>query len=179
MRVKHSKTPFPKKVSGFPFAGPVLLDADFTVTNKGRVYVKLLVFPNQTALQRFWNKSGLFDNSGKLERDSVGVAHPLEVRREIYTKGQQEPVTLLEVDPRYCAVIGLCAGYLSMNIVTHESVHAAFCFAARSSRMSTWALTPNSVPDETIAYPAGQIASKITGLLLKHGLYDYPYRKKK
>ena len=44
--------------------------------------------------------------------------------------GGRERSTLV-CDPRYFAIMGLVLGHLNMEIVTHESVHAAFAYAGR------------------------------------------------
>lgn len=41
---------------------------------------------------------------------------------------------LVYVDPKYFCVIGLTTGSLSMEVITHESVHAGFAFAKRHKK---------------------------------------------
>jgi hypothetical protein len=77
----------------------------------------------------------------------------------------------LECDPRYFCVIGLTIGNLSMECITHESVHAGFAFAARHRR-DFWVPQPQDYCEEDVAYPAGRIAKRINAFLHDNGLYS-------
>lgn len=73
------------------------------------------------------------------------------------------------VDPRYFCVIGLVRGHLSMEIISHEAVHAGCAYAKRGAR-APWhdAL---GFDEEHIAYPAGRIAAAINRALWAAKLY--------
>lgn len=176
MRVNHSKEHFPRTFDGLPYADGILLNKDFRLHQKSRMWCKLLVFPNKTALQRFVTVNG-FWGSGRIGRDSVGAC------LHMYVTGERcvgnKTIRRLIVDPRYFSVILLNTDYMNVEAIAHESTHAALSYVHRTQWKNVWGCRPHESEDEMVCYPAGQIASKITGLLLKHGLYDYPYRKKK
>ena len=68
------------------------------------------------------------------------------------------------------AIMGLVHGHLTMEIVVHESVHAAFCYAKRCKR-TPWAHYAD-FDEEEVAYPAGRIARALNAYLHDEGLYS-------
>ena len=73
-----------------------------------------------------------------------------------------------EVDGRYFCCIGLLERHLKMRIISHESVHAAFCYARRQSR-NQWDKLARDSDEEAIAYPAGEITRGIVWFLERKG----------
>lgn len=62
---------------------------------------------------------------------------------------------------------------LYAEIITHESVHAAFAFSRRTRRRNLpWRDHITDHPEEEIAYPAGAIAQDITSKLYELDLFQ-------
>jgi hypothetical protein len=170
LRFVAFKRPIPARWSGHPKAGGLVAEADIYPHPHGRVAAKLLVFRNPTALQRFW-RDGL--GKGSLGRECRGAVNALARQGEDWRKGRDKPDRVwLEGDRRYFCVIGLCLGYLSMEVVSHEAVHAAYCYEKRVGRNLFGNV--GDFDEERIAYPAGRIADAINRFLYKKGLYPPP-----
>lgn len=67
-------------------------------------------------------------------------------------------------------MIGLVYGHLSMEIISHEAVHAGFNFSKRASR-APWDRKAQDFDEEGVAYPAGRIAAAINRVLHAAKLY--------
>ena len=120
---------------------------------------------NQAALSR---KRHVLGRNGDLGPQCLGAVNGLGYERVDFTEGQQR--STLVCDPRYFAVMGLVLGHLNMEIVTHESVHAAFAYARRH-RKDLWC-DPGELEEEAVCYPAGIIAKRINAWLHDEGLYE-------
>lgn len=167
MRVQTNKKPLPRTWATHPAAQGVLLEKDIG-TGFGRLRAKLLVFKNRSALKNFW-RSGV---GSKLHGQVQGAVNGLyEEVIQVQPRGSKKPDTsCLRVDPRYFCVIGLTRGFLSMEIISHEAVHAAFAFTKRKTR-SPWDCHARDFDEEAIAYPAGRIAAAINRTLHAAKLY--------
>ena len=77
----------------------------------------------------------------------------------------------MEVDRRYFAAMGLARGHLGMEIITHESVHAAFAYAKRTGTKNIWTRAVDGLDEELVCYPAGNIARRVVTLLDDSGMY--------
>lgn len=164
MKVIARKIAVRKVWSNHPSASGVLLERDIGVGH-GRLKAKLIVFKTSAQLRAFW-KDGL--GRGDLGRYCLGAVNGLYL--EIHRVTKKKERRWLEVDPRYFCVIGLTEKGLSMEIVCHESVHAAFSFAKRKSR-SPWDALIDDFDEEAICYPAGRIARSINRVLFAAKLY--------
>lgn len=147
-------------------SSPGLLAHGDVRVNRGRLRAKVLVFDKPASLHRFW-KVGL--RKGALGTRCLGAVNALGCYCSKFSKAGE--IRTIETDHRYFCVIGLVVGHLSMKVITHESVHAAFAFANRKSR-AWWDKEAKSNDEESIAYPVGEIASGIVGLLLREKLLD-------
>lgn len=76
---------------------------------------------------------------------------------------------LSQADARYFCVIGFSRTQLNMEVISHESVHAGFCYAKRVRR-TPWKAA-RDFDEEHVAYPAGEIAAAINSWCHKHGFY--------
>jgi hypothetical protein len=166
MQVLLKKKLLRRDWSRHPAAKGLLLEHDIGVGH-GRLRAKLLVFRNCTALRRFWR-----DALGRpdLGRCCRGAVNGMFI--EVHEYRKRQPVrTYLECDPRYFCVIGLVRGYLSMEIISHEAVHAGFNYAKRKSR-TPWDEQAQHMDEEAICYPSGRIAAEINRVIHMAGLYD-------
>lgn len=162
MKVRHNTTALPRAFTGHPAAKDLLGECDIRLCGAGRLRAKLLVFRTPAALARFWR-----DGLGRpdLGRGCRGAVNSLGHERANPRTGER----VMVVDPRYFCVIGLVKQHLSMEIVSHESVHAGFAYAKRVQR-NLWA-APGELDEENVCYPAGRIAAAINSYLHDEGLY--------
>jgi hypothetical protein len=166
MRVK-TKSPLPRIWTTHPAAEGVILETDIS-PGHGSLKAKLLVFKDRKSLRKFWK--GI--SHGSLGVTCQGAVNGLyrEVI-QIQPRGSKKPDTVhLEVDPRYFCVIGLVRGFLSMEIISHEAVHAGFAFAKRISG-APWSARAQDFDEEAVAYPSGRIAAAINRALYAAKLY--------
>lgn len=164
MKIRLAK-PIRRDWSGHP-AATVLLDRDLSVRGS-RLKAKLLVFPHRRAMRRFWTK-GL--GHGFLGQTCMGAVTSLTSERMLFPKGKPEQ-RWIEADPHYFCVIGLVKGFLSMEIICHEAVHAGFAYAKRVKR-SPWNDKALEFDEEAVCYPAGAIAGAINRAIYKAGLHE-------
>ena len=124
-------------------------------TDRGRLFCKVLIFSNQAALRRFWVR-GL--KNGRLGRCRGVVNALVKTTQKVAADGTVGRMRIV-TDPRYFAVMGLVKEDLTMEVLTHESVHAGFAYAKRVKR-SPWAKYAD-LDEEEVAYPSGVIAREI------------------
>lgn len=167
MKLIHAKKSLPRRWVGHPAAKGIVFEKDIAITPRARLRLKLLVFSRTQDLRRFW-KAGL--RRGDLGRGCLGAVSCLGSSVFRFTPKHPDGLEHIEADRRYFAVVGLCLGHLGMEIITHESVHAAFAFAKRSQR-TPWEAHAKSFDEESICYPAGRIASLINRALGGADLY--------
>lgn len=167
MRVIHTKSPLPRIWTNNPQVKGIVLESDLAI-GSSRLRAKLLVFDKAHSLRAFW-KAAL--GRGELGRYCCGAVNGLY--REVWSAtGKQSGRSHLEVDPRYFCIIGLLKQRLSMEIISHEAVHAAFAYAKRIKR-SPWDQQAQHFDEEAICYPAGRIAATINRAL--HAGRMYPW----
>jgi hypothetical protein len=128
----------------------------------GRLAAKLLVFDRRAALRAFWRKG----MGGDVGRECLGVVNAMATEVEDTVLNTRE----LRGDSRYFCIIGLCLGNLTVEIISHEAVHAAFCYEKRVKRNLFGSI--GDFDEERIAYPAGAIAAGINDFLHAKDLYD-------
>lgn len=159
MRFVPKKKPLPTSFAGI--AKGLKAEIDVPVHRYGRLMAKVLIFKTPAALSRFW-KTILGHDLGK---DCKGAVNALGCQIENVRTGKVR----MEGDPRYFCVIGLCVGWLGMEVVSHEAVHAGFCYEKRVRRNLFGQAA--DFDEERIAYPAGAIAAGIGRFLHDHGFY--------
>lgn len=168
MKVRAIKKPLKRVWARHPAAAGIVLEKDLGVGH-GRLKAKLLVFKNRGCLRAFWR--GLHGGlNGALSSYCVGAVNGLYSEVINFRKGIEEK-PYLRVDRRYFCVIGLLVGKLSMEVISHEAVHAAFCYVKRKSR-APWDVHAKHMDEEAVAYPAGRIAAAINRTLHAAGLYE-------
>lgn len=159
MKTRHSERGLPRTFCALPGAEKAVLVGDVRVTRCSRLSMKLLVFERKRDLHRFW-KDGL--GSGGLSGDCIGAVFDPSIEVVRVAKDGTESDHRRLVDPTYFAIMGLIRTRLELEVVVHESVHAAFAYMRRAGgRM--WPNSDN--PEEWVAYPAGKIASGVMALL--------------
>jgi hypothetical protein len=146
-------------------------EADVTLHPRGRLAVKVLVFDKPRSLCRFWRDA----LGNPTSRDTRGIVNGLGVQVEDYRGGELRRV-FMRGDPRFFAVMGLCLGWLSMEVVSHEAVHAAYAYEERVGR-NMFGAAAADFDEERIAYPAGRIAAGVNAFLHRKGLYTEARRK--
>lgn len=149
-----------------PKARGIVSAADIKVTGSGRLRLKVVVFENKKSLRHFWAE--VLGSRNDLGRTCCGAVNGLAYEVITIRPGKPERTTMM-VDPRYFAIMGLVKGHLGMEIVTHESVHAAFAYARRHAR-NMW-IDSDRLEEENVCYPAGRIARSINNFLRKEELY--------
>jgi hypothetical protein len=166
MRIKHTR-PLPKSFARHPKGKHyVVHEADIFPSRRARLAVKLLIFAHPHDLRKFW-KDVL--GGADLGAGCKGAVNAMGYTSErIWSRGRVERHWVC--DPRYFCVMGLCIGYLNMEIVSHEAVHAGFCYARRRGR-DPWN-DDKGLGEEDVAYPAGAIAAGINRYLHDKGLYE-------
>lgn len=166
MRVVHARLGLPKRIRTHPKARGVVSAADILVTGGARLRLKAVVFKRQADLVHFW-KHVL--GRPHLGPKCLGAVNGLGYE-QINVRADGRERSTLVCDPRYFAIMGLVLGHLNMEIITHESVHAAFAYARRH-RKDLWC-DPGELEEEAICYPAGIIAKRINAWLHDEGLYE-------
>lgn len=167
VRFVCSKRPIRGDFHNHPAAkGGLVAEADITPHGRGRLAAKLLVFDVPRSLARFWKK-GLGHSLG---RGCKGAVNALSRTVTRFDKDGKPEWKRYEGDPRYFCIIGLCVGWLSMEIIAHESVHAGFAYEKRVKRNLFGPAC--DFDEERVAYPAGAIAAAINRFLHAKGLYE-------
>ena len=165
MRVVHLSPGLPRRISTHPKARGIVSAADIFVTGGARLRLKAVVFKRQSDLVHFW-KHVL--GRPHLGSKCLGAVNALGFEQINMSADGRERSTLV-CDSRYFAIMGLVLGHLNMEIVTHESVHAAFAYARRQ-RKDLW-VSSGDLEEEAVCYPAGIIAKRVNAWLHEEGLY--------
>lgn len=161
MRIRCHKKGLPKSVRSHPKARGIVSAADVFVTRSARLRLKVVVFEKAADLRHFWRE---VLGSSDLGKRCIGAVSSLG-----YERVDRAGRSTLMVDPRYFAIMGLVKGHLTMEVITHESVHAAFSYARRQMR-DLW-VSSSDIEEERVCYPAGIIAKRINVYLHEEGLY--------
>lgn len=159
-RLRYKQPDLPQDWRAHPKMPPTLIhEWDLPVE---RAYAKILLFRHQYELRQWWKEG--------LGLPTLGPAHAAV--NGLWSTVIHIPTNreYLEVDRRYFCVMGFVQKYLSMEVIAHESVHAAFCFATRRFR-TPWDWRSRENEEETIAYPAGRIAAALNRQFHKYSLY--------
>jgi hypothetical protein len=164
--IRHSKTPLPRLWHTHPkaIASDILGEAEIKISRHSRLRAKLLVFKNNKAMRRFFKD--VLEKPYVVCPKTLGICCSLSVICENAITGKQ----IWEGDPRYFCMIGLLHEHLRMEIITHESVHGGFAYAARQNQKQ-W-VKGDALDEEEVCYPAGIIASQINVFLDREGLYQ-------
>lgn len=177
MQFVPNKRLIPRSFAQHPHAKGLIAEADIFPHPHGRLAAKVLIFEHHKRLQTFW-KNAMGHDVG---RGCRGVVNGMCTERMSVDDSGKTYNHRLTGDPRYFCIIGLCLGYLGMEVVTHESVHAGFCYEKRVGR-NYFGTPARDFDEERIAYPTGRIASAIARFLDKRQLYDLkpvPPRKRR
>jgi hypothetical protein len=167
MRFVPNKKPMRRDFANHPHAKGLVAEADIKPLPRGRLAAKLLVFESQPALRAFWKKTTGFDISRRCPGVVNALAH--EVIKVGRTDNEPDEHRLCG-DQRYFCMIGLCLGDLYPEILTHEAVHAGFCYEKRVKR-NMFGKAVGDFDEERIAYPSGAIAAGINDFLHRKKLY--------
>lgn len=160
MKIRHSKDPLPKLFNDLPGADKALGIWDIGLTPDARLRMKLLLFRNNREMSAFW-KPVMGGIPGK---QCLGIVQSPGFTVYNYESGTEK--RLLEVDPTYFAVMALLEKHLTVEIICHEAMHAAFAYSNRSKKQ--WPGSKDH-PEENVCYPAGLLAARIDYALRKDG----------
>lgn len=138
-----------------------IASTDLRLTRGSKLKARLAVFENGAQMRREWKQCF----KEHLGRKTVGAVKSLAL--DVITAEGLEYTEHPNAD--YYCFIGLIKGYLSMEIVCHESVHAGFAYAERVNRDI---FPSEGDEEERIAYPAGKVARQINRWLHKNGYYE-------
>lgn len=155
MRLKHSRNPLPKSFKNHRAAKGLLHERDLKI-GSSKLRAKLLIFKNKTSLRGFWKKA-LGKDIGAY---CYGAVNSLCCEVGKVDKDGNILTRHIEADKRYFCLIGLIKGHLNAEIVTHEAIHAGYCYIKRV-RKTPWDEQIAHFDEESVAYPSGLIASKI------------------
>lgn len=158
MKIITTKDQIPCSFQGFPHPSINGLLHEDDIGIGSRLKMKLLVFKTPSMLRSFW-KSGL--GKASLGKGCLGAVNSLGFELQ-----KSDGSTVHVFDPRYFAIMGLCADHLGMEIITHEAVHAGISYAKRTGYRNLWH-DPMDMDEEKIAYPVGKIARNVVLSLRK------------
>jgi hypothetical protein len=170
VKLVHTKA-LPRTWARHPKARGLVAEADISPHGHGgRLRAKLLVFETPQLLARFCSAALGSDQliANRKGQLALGAVNPLSFEMRRFADGLEQ--VRLHADPRYFCLIGLTLGNLSMEIISHEAVHAGFCYEKRVKRNVFGDAA--AFDEERIAYPAGAIAAGINRFLDKAGLYE-------
>ena len=157
--------PLPRVFHEHPDAKGLLAECDIGILGPtghvGRLRVKALFFDTQANRRRFGRALGC-DWSGLAAVNDLGFTVEKIDKRGNTIKRTRH------CDPRYACIMAFSRRHLSMEIICHESVHAADFIAKRST--TKWP-GQDECPAEAICYPAGRIAAAINRFAHDNGLY--------
>lgn len=156
-----SKKPLPRRWGGVRGGPQPVAEFDVRVCNRGRLAAKVMVFRTQADLKTWWRVVLGVPLGGR----AMAAVNMLQYWVE-KSPGRRRGMV---VDSRYFCLMGFVQRWLSMEIITHESVHAGYAYAKRARR-TPWA-EYTELDEERVAYPAGKIAAAINRLFHKRGLY--------
>lgn len=166
MKVRHSKQSIPRNWERFSKRFGILGEIDIKVRHTSRLWMKTLMFKSIRGMSDFWKE---ILGHGGLGTNCRGCVNGLAMEHVKFHKGGGETRTML-VDRRYFCIMGLIVGHTSIEVVTHESVHAAFNYAKRVNKRDLWHGAVD-LDEENVCYPAGRIATTLADWCLRHG-YD-------
>lgn len=152
-----------------PKAGKgIICEGEIRVSGGSRLRAKLLVFKTNKQMRMFFKN--VLDREGSVCPKTLGICCALSTVREKYAKGEAKPVwEIYEVDPRYFCVVCLLERHLTLEIISHESVHAGFAYVSRQNQKQ-WVKGEDVLDEEEICYPAGRVVAGICALLHEQGL---------
>lgn len=164
MRLIHRKKGLPLWFVDRPGRSDIIIESNLTVGTT-RLRAKFVVFPDEAALRKFWKRE-------KISRNDLGARCPGAVNGLCYqatdydTKGKASNARLV-ADARFFCIIGMVRGFFNVEIIAHEAGHAGFCYARRVQR-TPWDHHAKRFDEESICYPAGIIARKITDIFWRY-----------
>lgn len=143
-----------------PFLARTKLDKDIEPWPGSRFKIRLVVFDGLRSMLAYGRSLGakMFDSDNAFVYTGAGFYPATRDRpRQFYA------------DSKYFCVMVFHVRALSLELITHESVHAGFAIAKRRVRDPWRHLFKD--PEEWVAYPAGRIMEAVTNELRKSGLY--------
>lgn len=166
MRIKLNK-PIPHCFRAHPEGGHfIVYECDITISPRGRLTAKFLIFRHRHDLQQFWKR---VLGRGDLGKQAVGAVNSLSTTNILVKRGHPDQ-HWLSADPNYFCVIGMVMGYINMESICHEAAHAGFAYAKRVHRNIFCAA--GDLDEEGVCYPTGRIAKAINRFCHDKGLYQ-------
>lgn len=166
MKVRHARKALPRLFHRLRGAR-ILGEAELQITRRGRLRAKLLLFATMRDFRHFWRE--VMGRRDPGSRCLAQVDSMTTTRFRVEADGT-ETGHYLEVDPRYFCVISLVRGHTGMEVLSHEAVHAGYCYAKRVARTPFEAA--RHFDEEEIAYPAGRVARWMNVYLHDNGFHS-------
>lgn len=163
MKVKLRK-PLPRSWMAHPYGKGIVVEGEVKPSHGSRLAAKVLVFRNHRSLDAFWRRA-----LGREAGNCVAIVSDLHEHVISFKDGVERE--WIEADPNYFCIMCFAIGGINSEIVTHESVHAAFSYVKRQPR-SPYAKMAIHNKEEEICYPAGRIARGINLMFHDLGVYD-------
>lgn len=150
----------------YPRSTPgLVVQGDIWVRPRGP-RAKVLVFDSSKTLAQF-SRDHL---QGGVDKHSLGMV--CDLGRHVIRVGKDGSETEHWLcDSQYFCLIGLVEGHLGTEVITHESVHAAFAWCRRVKK-NPWDRHAVDLEEELVCYPAGRIARRVIIFLDQNGFYD-------
>jgi hypothetical protein len=159
MKIRHDKKSCVPWRLGNLKRWKVVMASNVRVSPRARIHLKVLVFETAVAMREMFQKMG-----GDPGRNSGGCVLYCSRDHNDFRDGKETATRY--VDPRFFAVMGLVAGRIDLDTLTHECVHAAEAYADRFPHLK-W---PNQrvSPFEKYCYPAGILTQYLCGVLAEY-----------
>jgi hypothetical protein len=164
VKVEHAREALPQYLCAEPGMRGLVRECEIHVTPRARLGAKVAVFASLRDMRRFWKQRGM------PQPGAYAVVSSLSHEAFKIDRAGNEVARRMVADPRYFCLMTFAKGHLSMEIVSHESVHAGFAYAKRLRRSPF--VDALRLDEEAVAYPAGRIARSLNWWLHKHGLYE-------
>lgn len=159
--IVHTKKPLPLDWSRMTGIESAVHHSDIFVREHDKLRMKLIVFKTVSGMREFWAR-GL--KIGDLGSKCRGAVHSLTLDVIDFSKSGKE-TEHTRVDPVFFCVMGLALKWATQEVITHESVHAAFDYDFRHPKVR-WPGSDEGDPAyERICYPAGIIAWKVADVV--------------
>lgn len=164
--IKRTKKLLPKICANRPkWRKKIVAEYLVTIHPKSKLKVKVLVFDKHSSLREFFTT--------QLKR----VGDICQYTKACCTNNSWQRVeddgTVSEViyDRNIAAILCLIEGRIDLEVISHECVHAASCFAERTHLRWPY---QDEQPEESIAYPVGRLTHSIAAVLLRDGYLTIP-----
>lgn len=143
----------------------ILFEKDLNIWKRSKLKMKFLIFENCKLLTEFFE--GLGDSPTTMFDQGAQAAGMVCNFMTVHYPEGDEKRAYMTADGKYFAWMGISKGYLSMEIICHESVHAGFSYAKRVGRIP-FGNVVEDFDEELVCYPSGRVAQVVYDEVTKH-----------